>query len=60
MTDKIKAILFIIQYIDEELKNITINNYERVLYLEWRKKINQDKLKEYEKEKNNTICSIKR
>ena len=48
---KKKAILFIIQYIDKELKTITINNYNRVIYLEWRKKINQDKLKKYEPQK---------
>ncbi len=43
---KIKAILFIIQHINKELKNITINNNDRILYLKWRKKINQDKLKQ--------------
>lgn len=44
---KIKAILFIIWYIDKELTRISeVGNYERVLYLEWRKKINQDKLKQ--------------
>ncbi len=42
---KKEAILFIIQYIDKELKTITINNYNRIEYLKWRKKVNQDKLK---------------
>lgn len=44
---KIKAILFIIQYIDKELIRISeVGNYDRVKYLNWRKKINQNKLKQ--------------
>ena len=64
---KIKAILFIIWYIDKELSNTTIADYERVLYLKWRKKVNQDKLKQMilkslhtieELEKANVKCVI--